>query len=431
MSMRGGDPSSTASPVASLASGFDPRSNAFNTLRLLFAVMVIVQHAALTGGYEIAEPLYVLFGELAVDSFFVLSGFLLTRSWLRRPLWGRYLWHRCVRIFPAFWVCLIVTALLLAPAAAMIAGDSRDFWSQPNGPWDYIWRNALLWIQQTAISNTPAGVPLPYEWNASLWTLYWEFLCYLALLVLGVWGVLRQRRWVVLIAVVVLLGFQLSRALVADVDAAVSTSFIALVLPRLLLMFLLGAAFWLFAEEVPLSGLFAAAATAFIITALLGPWDFRLVGAIPLAYLVLWAGVRVPVRWGLTHDLSYGMYIYAFPVQQLLVVAGVALAWLPSALLAVILTVPLAAFSWFVVERPALRRKNWSPGRPAQVDAQEPPAAQGGLSPARPEWINSEGVVQVDQERHASTPRVGRGAVIVAKVLPLVLLLGWLGLSRL
>jgi peptidoglycan/LPS O-acetylase OafA/YrhL len=371
----------SAGGMDTFASRFDPRANAFNALRLFLAAMVVVQHAALTGGYQLAEPLYVLFGELAVDGFFVISGFLLARSWLRRPLWGRYLWHRFVRIFPAFWVCLLVTAFVIAPLAAAVQGLSWSaFWSEPNGPLGYVWRNSLLWIQQTAISSTPAGVPLPYEWNASLWTLYWEFLCYLVLLVLGVWGVLRRTPYVVIWLAGLLWLVFVVQAFHDDFDTWVNTSFTALVLPRLGLMFLLGAAFFLFARYVPVSGVIAAAAGAFVIAALAGPYDFRLIGALPLAYLVLWFGVRAPIRWGLRHDLSYGLYIYAFPMQQILVIAGVSFGWIASAVLAVLMTLPLAAFSWFVVERPMLRRKNWTPGQPTRVDAGEPPAAQGGVT---------------------------------------------------
>lgn len=430
-------PHGESRPTAGAATGaardsfiaeFDPRSNAFNALRLLFAAMVIVQHAALTGGYELPAPLYVLFGELAVDSFFVISGFLLARSWLRRPLWGRYLWHRFVRIFPAFWVCLIVTAAVIAPLAAVISGDLNGFWSDPSGPWAYIWRNSLLWVQQTAISATPADVPLPYEWNASLWTLYWEFLCYLALLVLGVWGVLRRHRWVVLALVAVLVLFHVARVAFADLDAAVSSSFIAVVLPRLLLMFLLGVAFWLYADVVPTSAVFAAASAAFVIAALVGPWDFRVVGAVALAYLVLWAGIRAPVRFGLNHDLSYGLYIYAFPVQQLLAIAGVRPGWLPSVVLALCATLPLAAASWWCVERPFLRLKNWSPGAIPRVDAAEPPAAQGGLET---DDKNAPVATALEDRHHEPADVDARRARIAPRLVTVVLLAMWLGVQGL
>ena len=105
-----------------LSSRFDPRRNALDVLRLLFATIVAVTHgiAIHTG----SQPAWgdTLLGDLALDGFFVLSGFLVTRSFLRLDSPLRYLWHRFLRIMPAFWACLIVIAFVAAPVAAVLRG---------------------------------------------------------------------------------------------------------------------------------------------------------------------------------------------------------------------------------------------------------------------------------------------------------------------
>jgi peptidoglycan/LPS O-acetylase OafA/YrhL len=100
---------------------FDPRANALNAIRLALALLVIVWHSFPLSGSQVKfAPLKQLLGETAVDSFFAISGFLILGSWLRNPQWGRYLAARVLRIFPAFWACLVITAFVLAPLGTMI-----------------------------------------------------------------------------------------------------------------------------------------------------------------------------------------------------------------------------------------------------------------------------------------------------------------------
>ena len=87
--------------------------------------------------------------------------------------------------------------------------------------------------------------------------------------------------------------------------------------------------------------------------------DYRLLGGLPLACLMLWIGARTPSRIGSRNDISYGLYIYGFPVQQALVMWGfAAVGWLGFAVLGLLATLPIAALSWLVVERPSLRWKS-------------------------------------------------------------------------
>lgn len=348
---------------ATLGTAFDPRANALNFLRLLLASAVIFGHAALLGGYVLARPVMLAFSEVAVDGFFAVSGFLITRSWCTHPDWRRFLWHRSLRILPAFWVCLLATALVFAPISVMLQGyPLSSYWSASAGPWSYLWRNALLWIGQPAIAGTPNSVPFPGTWNGSLWSLYWEFLCYLGLGLLGAVGILARRRWVVLGVTVALWALVAVKAVVPSIDADYFASFNGQVIPRLALMFLVGSVLYLYADTVPVEGLFAAGSALLVVGALASGLDFRVLGALPLAYLLLWLGIRLPVRLGSRHDISYGVYIYAFPVQQLLAIAGLAaIGWLGYALLALAMTIPLAWLSWAVIERPALGWKSRGP----------------------------------------------------------------------
>ena len=90
--------------------------------------------------------------------------------------------------------------------------------------------------------------------------------------------------------------------------------------------------------------------------------DYRVVGGIALTYLMLWLGATLPVRLGMRNDVSYGIYIYGFPIQQSLVMLGVAgIGWFAFAIIGLAATVPLAALSWSIIERPSLRLKGLVP----------------------------------------------------------------------
>ena len=109
----------------------NPQRNDINALRLLFAIMVIVGHGSHLGFGKSAPTLgSIAVHAVAVDGFFVMSGYLITQSWLANPLLGGFLLRRAARIYPAFWACLIFTAGIAVPALAWLQhtgfpGDSR------------------------------------------------------------------------------------------------------------------------------------------------------------------------------------------------------------------------------------------------------------------------------------------------------------------
>ena len=177
-----------------LASRFDARNNALWSLRLTLATVVAVVHIQELGWRE--QPLLgdTLLGDLAVDGFFVISGFLVTRSALRLSSLRRFAWHRALRIMPGFWVCLAFTAFVAAPIVAV--QRSRPATSVLTGPESsvsFVTDNAALLIRQWQIAGLPG--PLRAEaMNGALWTLYYEAVCYLGIGVLVAVGVLRSGR---------------------------------------------------------------------------------------------------------------------------------------------------------------------------------------------------------------------------------------------
>lgn len=331
----------------SLAVVFEPRLNALNPLRLLLAIGVIVYHSfPLTGR---SAPGGDLLGSVFVDGFFAISGFLLVRSWLRRPQWWPYMRARLIRIMPAFYVCLLVTVVIFAPLSLALQQrpPSPDFIAQD---WGYLHRNAFLWMNQFGISDTLDSVPFPDVWNGSLWTLAWEFICYLGVLVLGVSTLLR-RDWTIPVL------FFLSLVWLVVVTFHRTNYYIVNVGPRFAVMFLAGAVIHRYSHRLPAAWwLVGASLLVVIVSSLLLP-DYRVIAALPLAYVCIASGALVKhprLRFG--NDLSYGTYIYAFPIQQILAVVGLHKMGVPVFFAAAVaLTLPMAALSWFLVEKPAQR----------------------------------------------------------------------------
>ena len=339
-----------------------PRNN-FTLLRLLLALAVVLSHAVSVVTGEVKdEPLvretgYTL-GEHAVNGFFAISGFLVTMSFDRRG-WRDYAIARTLRIAPALIVATLVVALLVGGAMTSLA--FANYVASP-GLWRFIAGTLTTFKSSLPLPGVFADNPLRFPMG-TVWTLKFEVLCYAGVFAIGIAGLLGSRR---LAAAVVAALFV---ALFALEAAGLNSKGIETSL-RLPLIFACGGAVYLFRERLRLSAVATAAlllaTVAFSATPLYKPLLF-----VASAYAILWlalspalarVGVEPPA------DLSYGTYLYGWPVQQTLHALFPALA--PLALIApsLVVTLAVAALSWYAVEKPALTLKSralgsWVVGR--------------------------------------------------------------------
>jgi peptidoglycan/LPS O-acetylase OafA/YrhL len=368
-----------------LGEEFDPRNNALNAWRLTLATGVILWHSwPLTGRQVSSEPIHQLLRDGWVDGFFAISGFLITWSWFRRPRVRDYLVARGLRILPGLWACLIVTALIIAPIALAIQGGSAARLLLSRAPFEYVLGNSAVLLREYDVGGTPHGIPWSGDWNGSLWTLFWEALCYIAIAGLGVVGLLR-RRWLIpaLLALVLYWSAKLppytgfieaAPGARQHIDAATAKLVMDGIAARFALMFLAGALLYRFRNVIPARWSLVVVSLVIVGAASLLP-NYRVVGAIPLAYAIIVSGALIHnKRLRLRTDFSYGVYIYAFPMQQLLVICGLAfLNPIVFAIIAAIATLPLAALSWFVVEKPAISLKSRLKRRSIAATAERQP----------------------------------------------------------
>lgn len=374
---------------STLGEQLDRGPNGIGLLRLLLALAVLVSHAWVLGGFG-AEPLVGFgrnrntLGTVAVVGFFVLSGVLIARSWVRRPKPRAFLRHRVLRIFPGFWVCLIVVAFVIAPLGwRTLHGTLSGF---PifgrNSAGGYLFDNFALFRAQDGIRETLNGVPYftpPVgQLDGSLWTLFYEFACYLGVLALGLCGLLAKERRAVIAALtagaLVALAYVVNNTTVVQITQWISVNPLSM---RVVAAFALGVTCFCFGDRIPMRRSWFIGAVVLSVASLYAGWlDYG--GLIPFAYVVVYLGLELPIRDLEAHgDLSYGIYVYAFPVQQLLALRawnrwGVGV----YILLTLLFVVPLALASWFAVERPALRWK--SPGGRNRVNPDPPLAAKPG-----------------------------------------------------
>ena len=351
-----------AASVRTIASAWaDGRRNGnnFDAVRLMAASAVIFSHSfEIVGGVEASEPLYALtggqtrIGFTAVLVFFALSGFLLAQSWRAEPRLGRFAWKRALRLLPALLLVVVSTAFVLGPlvsdAPASAYFTSLQTWSYPVnlGPLD----------PYNGLPGVFAANPYPESVNQPLWTLKYEVLCYGALALAGVAGLLRPAPCAAaLIGLYVVDGMGLGddgglRAYVGQY-AFLGRAFFA------------GALLALLGDRVALSRWGAAAALAALVAAT-SFGGFNVAFPVLGAYLVLAIGLS-PVHGvkdlGRFGDFSYGLYVWGWPVQQVVQqylgpphwAANFALSFAPALLIAIL--------SWRFVERPALALKTITP----------------------------------------------------------------------
>jgi peptidoglycan/LPS O-acetylase OafA/YrhL len=308
--------------------------NSFDLLRLLAATAVIFHHDWPLAGLPVRRLFSTDFGELGVGVFFVISGYLVTASWRRGPRLGDFLKKRLLRIEPALIVSLAVTALALGAYATTL--PLADYFRSPE-VWLYVLRNTLLYPVTYNLPGVFTHNPLPDSVNGSLWTLRLEFSFYLVVAALGLARLLTPR---VVGALTVAAGAAFLLLHVARPDLGAGGPLRLADISALNgFLFLAGAFLNLRDRPVPVWA--AVLLTPLLLTPV---WIFG------LPALVVAVGSLRSVR--LPGDISYGLYIYAFPLQQILAAHGKL-----SFAAAVAATAPFAIASWFLVEKPALRLK--------------------------------------------------------------------------
>lgn len=328
------------------------RDNNFNLLRCLAALMVIYAHSwGLSSGRESGEPLHQLLGasmgSLAVNAFFIISGYLVTQSWGRQRSLLNFCRARVLRVLPGLLGVLVFTLLLAGLCwSSLTPGEFfRD-----SQTWKYFYKNLLMIKTQYDLPGVFAGNHYRDAVNGSLWTLRFEMKMYLALAVLGLLGFLSglRLRGLVVLFVLWYAGFTLSRLWM---EPLVEREML-----KLSLCFFLGGAAALFGQRLPLTG-WALLPLAALMLLTRGTLLYDLCSALFFAYALFWIAY-VPrgaiLGYNRVGDYSYGLYLYAFPIQQALVMYWPEMAPMTIFALASLLTLGCAIVSWHLIEKPAL-----------------------------------------------------------------------------
>ena len=337
------------------------RHNNFDAIRLAMALLVVWSHSfALWLGSEGSEPVSLLMagtynsGNLAVLAFFTISGFLITLSWLRSESWHDYLWRRIARIHPGYLVAITLSSLVVVPAFS-----SRAFSVLSAGEMEGLASNLLL-RNYIVSSNAFGGGPV----DGSLWSIPYEFWCYLGVMALGLTTLIRWRPvFPTVTAAVIAVRFWLDMTGRRPGGGIIQTIigfpyFWFNVLPP----FFLGGAVYLYREKLPRSRLLMILLILGTIGAAHLPLSEPLRTALTrvllpptLTYLTLYFAfspvLRAPeaARYG---DFSYGTYLYAFPIQQMLVVLLKGrVSFAAFVVLSLIASLAAGVASWHLVEK--------------------------------------------------------------------------------
>lgn len=344
------------------------RHNSIGALRLFLAVLVVYTHCFYLGGFgrewllDWSRGLNFA-GNFAVQSFFALSGWLVATSWRRQPSLRSFLWHRGLRLLPALWVCLLVTAFVFAPLVWWFTAERPTFLQLDPSAAGYVWRNLFLPRTQIAIGPLPLQVPHPGDWNGSLWTLFYEGACYLMVAVLGLAGLLSRWR----IAGTVLVGcfLALHAVLVITEYQGGLVRFFDTPGKLLTLHFLAGAAWAAWPEAVARVQLLGWAGITLPVLLFLS-WRFAAqvwLSPLLLPPAVLWLGglgLLAELENRIGGDYSYGIYLYGYPVQQVLAFFEFnRFGFVPYLLASLLLALACAGLSWRWIEKPALGFKSW------------------------------------------------------------------------
>ena len=323
----------------------------FDYLRLGLALAVVVWHSVILTSGSLAVyqalwsgPFRFLLAAI-LPMFFALSGFLVTGSLVRTRL-HQFAILRVLRLAPALAVEVTLSALILGVLFTTL--PLRDYLTSPELGGYF---GNIVGLVHFTLPGVFEHNRVPRVVNSQLWTIPFELECYVSLVIVSLLMGLRHRR--VFVALLVL--FSLAATAGAVLNNSVSP-FAPLQGRVLVVAFLAGVAIYLYRDRIPYSSLIGVGAAVASAVLLQIP-DTAYLAALPVAYLTVWIGLMRPpkIPFG---DLSYGVYLFHFPVEQTIahLFPGVA-CWWQMTLMALPASLLCALLSWNLVEQPVLSRK--------------------------------------------------------------------------
>jgi peptidoglycan/LPS O-acetylase OafA/YrhL len=337
--------------------------NNFNLIRFIAAIMVWYDHCY---GVEERPIPYLHFmpglslGSLSVSIFFVISGYFITASYTNQKKNWLYIKNRILRIFPAFVVLILLSVFLLGPTTTSL--PLQEYFSNPH-TWRYF--RSLFWVFPMQYELPGVFLDLPHHIvNGSLWTLHPEFWLYCELALCGIFGLLRPRAAILIILILWCCRFY---GLLADNDIVSHISLLSRwswgqveLSLHWSILFATGGLFYLTKEHIPSSKTLIISCTlVFIGTTLVHSEISTLLCDLVLPYIVIYLGfVKLPWPYIFkSEDFSYGIYLYAYPIQQLTIHVWRQVNFSAFMAISLILTFICAIFSWYCIEKPALAFK--------------------------------------------------------------------------
>jgi len=337
--------------------------NNYAFIRLICAYLVVFQHAIFlaSANYDLHDKfsfMHIEFSAVAVQVFFVISGFLVTGSLITRGCLTDFIWSRILRIMPALLVVLTLSIFLVGP---LVTTQEVPEYLSSFETYRYLVQNSLLvfgaYYELPGVfeSNPYASIV-----NGSLWTLPHELRLYLMLAFF----------WLITsLSTVSRLGIRLNHLLITvalvcfvtilDEPMVVSEHSTKAVL---ILLFVSGGLFRYYASYVPLSGIFALGfILTLVILAITGVSNlFYILYVLAIPYLLLFCAYFPSrfMRWfNKLGDYSYGIYIYSFVIQQSMVFYIVAIDEMTLLVLSTLASFFIAFLSWHLLEQRALKHR--------------------------------------------------------------------------
>jgi peptidoglycan/LPS O-acetylase OafA/YrhL len=348
------------------------RNNNFNLIRFILASFVIFCHnIELLEGNTKNEILYLLFkspmhiGILSVNLFFLVSGYLIVKSWDKNNNAWTFISNRILRIYPGFIAASIISCFLLAP----FAGDVNYF-NQFNYRKFF---TGLLLLKDPTTPPIFTGSFYPFI-NVPLWTINNEFFCYIIVLLLGLISLIKNKiGWLI---------FFITFFIIKIIGGVFNIEIIRNFFSNIILAeffeihwffsFFIGGTYYLFGRP------YLNRKPIILLTAIITLINFYYNGmigyALPLfgGYLLLsFAERTIPFlsNFNKLPDISYGIYLYGWPISKFLIFYQPKISYWLLNVESFFIAILFGLFSWYLIEKPSINinKKNKFEKRSSEI----------------------------------------------------------------